>query len=121
MNGVEPAGYFLAVGMDPFPNVLMEFVEGFDATSASTSMEMSSCADGPKHLIGGSDHAAVRAVRSFEVRLIQEPDPFPDLGDLTEVFGREDQLAGTNVRLRGKDRDDTPDIDHGHCQQSCPE
>lgn len=45
MNGVEPAGYFLAVGMNPFPNMLMESVEGFNAMSASTSREMSSCAD----------------------------------------------------------------------------
>lgn len=68
-----------------------------------------------------SDHAAVRAVRCFEVRLIQKPDPFPDFSDLAEVFGREDQLTSANVRLRGIDRDNAPEIDRGHCQQSCPE
>ena len=102
---VEPAGFMRVLGI-VFPTGIHWRRRTVHARLTQHQVRCRVASAQEKSLTLGADHAAGRTIGCFEVGLIQEPDSFPDLGDLAEVFGREDQLAGPNVRLRRKDRDD---------------
>src|SRR5262249_19837655 len=65
----------------------------------------------PKNLL---DDAAMRAHRRHMARLVEEPNTFPLVEEVAQVFGGEDQLLGTTGRIARIHRNQAAGVDRQH-------